>query len=113
MSISIGQRNGTQHIVTNFLGLLHGFFDPVDEIWTTCADIRAEHVTSVTLAACQIGRSTNPEIWEERTSSWTLKARRTFSSDIFAGSPKQYTVRPPVSVSMSGGMNQKCRTDRR
>ena len=32
------------------------------------------------------------------TSSWTRNASRTLSSDIFAGSPKQYTVRPPGHI---------------
>lgn len=33
------------------------------------------------------------------TSSWILNANLTLASDIFAGSPKQYTVRPPKQVS--------------
>lgn len=38
-----------------------------------------------------------PKTSDPLHSSWTRKASRTFSSDIFAGSPKQYTVRPPIT----------------
>ena len=37
------------HPTSALLGLFHGFFDAENEVWTTRAYVRSEHVTSVTL----------------------------------------------------------------
>ena len=34
---------------STFLCLFHGFFDAENEVWATRADVRSEHVTSITL----------------------------------------------------------------
>lgn len=34
---------------STFLCFFHGLFDPVNQVWATRADIRAENITSVTL----------------------------------------------------------------
>lgn len=37
------------HPTSALLCLFHGFFDAENEVWTTRADVRSEHVTSITL----------------------------------------------------------------
>ena len=36
------------HTTSALLGLLDGFFDPKNQIWTTCADVGAKDVRAVT-----------------------------------------------------------------
>jgi hypothetical protein len=80
------------------LCLFDGFFDTKDQVRTASADIRSEHVATVALQNTVSSGSYRKS--ENYTSSWIRRDSRTDSSDILAGSPKQYTVRPPI-----GGRN--------
>lgn len=80
------------HTAATVLCFLDGLFDTKDQVWAARADIRPEHVAAVALLHVNIA---TPDIPESLTSSWIRSDNRAFSSDILAGSPKQYTVKPP------------------
>ena len=73
---------------TTLLCLFYGFLNTENKVWTTSTNVRTKNIRSVTLQSSQL--NSNFE-WVKHvlTSSWTLNAKRTLSSDIFAGSPKQ------------------------
>lgn len=78
------------HTTASVLGFFDSLFDSKDEVRTTGANVGAKNIAPIALNSVSVmSGSRGVFSSNDITSSWTLRDRRTDSSDILAGSPKQ------------------------